>query len=348
MRQQPICLLRADAGPGIGGGHVTRSLSLAAALKERGWRIVLASRRPTFETMPQAAQAVDLAIALEQDEAFEADEIQRACPAASVAIVDHYGRDAAFERKLRKVAGRIVVLDDEAGLRRHDADLLIDPGPGNAASAWLAALPPRSTVLSGADYALLPQTVTGRRGNGDVRDRVARVLVSFGLSDSHNMSTHAIVAARRACPDAQVDVVVGPASKHRRQVEEAAVQSRASVHVAPANYIDLVVSSDLVIGAGGVSALERAYLGVPSVVIATAANQQPAIAALGATQAVVQAGSAAAFDAGALTAAVARAAGDGVLRRKLASAGRAMIDGRGTQRVADAVEKLAAGRDSAA
>src|SRR3546814_7838550 len=69
---------------------------------------------------------------------------------ADLLVVDHYGRDAAYETACRQACRRILAIDDAPG-RRHDCDILLDPTPGRSAADYAGLIPPtdrKSTRLN--------------------------------------------------------------------------------------------------------------------------------------------------------------------------------------------------------
>lgn len=333
-----VVVIRADAGPGIGGGHVARCLALGQALAPLGWTVAFACRAGTVESVPALAASGFAVLLLDGPEHAEAQAIAGHVPhGCDLVIVDHYRRDAAFENACRTFASTVAVLDDMPGHRPHAADILIDGAPGRMAEDWRDCAD-ADHILAGADYALIRPEIAAlrqeslmRRGGSDVD----RVIVTFGLSDSSNATEPALRAARAAFPGARIDAVTGPTAPHGEAVRRAAETLDARVHVAPPGYPDLLAAADLAIGAGGVSALERACLGVPSVAVETADNQRAGIAALAAAGATIRAGTgaelAAGWPDGLLSSAPSRLAG-------LSARAAALIDGQGAARVARALD----------
>ena len=97
---------------------------------------------------------------------------------------------------------------------------------------------------------------------------------------------------------------------------------------------ELMVQSDLAVGAAGTTSWERCCLGLPSLLVVLADNQRAiadalvraeAAARIGADRAVLAAADVAA-DVGAI-------AGDPARRRRIAMAAAKIVDGRGVQRV---------------
>ncbi len=205
-------------------------------------------------------------------------------------VVDHYGRDAVFERTCRPWAKRIVVLDDLAD-RPHDADAVFDAAAPSAA-LYRDLVPPSCRIHVGPQFAIVHPSFRAARARALSRRTtraVQRVLVSFGQIDSPNATTHALAALEEVAFKGEVDVVLGSAAPHLAQVQGAAGgQTRVLVDVTdmPA----LMSMADLAIGAGGVTAWERACLGLPAIVVEIADNQRRIISVLQREGAALSAG----------------------------------------------------------
>jgi spore coat polysaccharide biosynthesis predicted glycosyltransferase SpsG len=94
--------------------------------------------------------------------------------------------------------------------------------------------------------------------------------------------------------------------------------------------VDLA-AADIVVTAGGVTLLEALCLGRPTVAVVTAPNQRSNV------EGVVADGAALASGIDDVVTVVERLVGDHALRQELSAAARRVIDGRGAERVADAI-----------
>jgi UDP-2,4-diacetamido-2,4,6-trideoxy-beta-L-altropyranose hydrolase len=109
------------------------------------------------------------------------------------------------------------------------------------------------------------------------------------------------------------------------------------LHVDVQDMVTLTADTDIAIGAGGSSVWERACLGLPTVIVVLADNQAPMVERL------AQAGAALALDARApdfeagLADAWARLIDDRQLRWELSARSSELCDGRGAERVAEAL-----------
>jgi UDP-2,4-diacetamido-2,4,6-trideoxy-beta-L-altropyranose hydrolase len=298
--------IRVDASRAMSLGHLTRCLTLADALKARGaevvflcapsienWRDMVALRGHTLSVLPVIERNLNKD---ERGAAAHADWLPwgwRADAEATLAalrgnvdwlIVDHYTLDARWEIVLRNGAAKIMVIDDLAD-RPHECDLLLDQnaqGPGK--DRYAALIPAAARRLIGPSYALLrPQFAAAR---GRVRDgSVKRILVFMSAMDSKGATLRALEAllSSEALRTIPVDVVIGAASPHVEAIKaRAADHGRTKVHIDTEDMAALCAAADFAIGAGGVAALERCCVALPSMTLSIAANQEPGLAALAA------------------------------------------------------------------
>ncbi|WP_340302371.1 UDP-2,4-diacetamido-2,4,6-trideoxy-beta-L-altropyranose hydrolase [Roseobacter sp. HKCCD7870] len=289
-------VFRVDASSEIGGGHVGRCLALGAALSAIGWSVVFASRPGTATAAPllveSGLQIIDLDCAVEPF--AEAEKIITSLgERPHLLVVDHYGLGAEYENAFRRVAGLVAAIDDVPGERPHLVDILIDGTPGRQGHDWSPHVPKAALILAGTRYALVRASVVDMRQEALSRLRrneVRKVTIFFGMADKQKATLTAMLATRAAFPQAQMDVIAGAAVRHLAEIKTVAGAVGASVSVSPSDYLDRLVASDLAFGAGGVAAIERACLGVPSIAIETAMNQKQVIEALEISGALINAG----------------------------------------------------------
>lgn len=209
-----------------------------------------------------------------------------------LAVVDHYGLARDYETGLRDWAGTVAVIDDLAD-RPHDCDLLADPSPGRLVTDYQKLVAPHCRVLTGPSYALLRPEFAQQRPHSLSRRTGAhepcRILVSFGMTDPGNLTVAALRALDKARFIPVVDVVLGGSAPHLDDVRNAIANSGLDVrlHINPTDMAELMAAADVSIGGSGGSALERCCLGLPSISISAAENQEHYLFALEAQHAIV-------------------------------------------------------------
>lgn len=308
---------RTDSSTQIGTGHVMRCLTLANALKEQGahcqficrehdGHIIEHIERQGFtvhrlannpdastiinkSTPTVLAHAAWLGVSQEQD-AHECINLLKE-QQIDWLVVDHYALDKRWQNRLRPHTQKIMVIDDLAD-REHDCDLLLDQNLGREEKDYTALAPSHCQFLIGPNYALLRpefaqwrETSLKRRQAGELN----KVLISLGGVDKDNVTGQLLKALQQAnIPrDIEFTVILGAANPHLEHVKESAalLSNPTTVLVGVNNMAELMASSDLAIGAAGVTSWERCCLGLPSIVLVLAENQRNGAQALAASKA---------------------------------------------------------------
>ncbi len=326
-------LLRVEAGPAIGLGHLGRCLSLAAALGELG-----ADCR--FLTPPDAAvrARVEAAgygwTALESGSGSADDARQTGALAAAAAavVVDSYLVDAAYFAALRAASLRVLAIDDHADFP-HPAHIVVSSAGEH--------LPYRSAhgdtvFLLGPRYAPLQPEFWQLPEHG-VSPVVRNVLVTLGGSDPQNVMPSLMRALDSLPGGYEIAVVAGPFFTNERQIQQAAASARHPVRLLcrPASLVEPIIQADIAVTAGGTTLFELACAGVPAAVIQVAENQVANIRTFVERGLALPAGSSEDGSiAGQAASAVQLLGEDVALRQRMSAAGRRTVDGQGARRVA--------------
>ncbi len=335
--------LRADASAGIGLGHVQRCLALAQALRQCGAQVSLVTRGAGDAAARSARQAGVPCIDLSPGDDAEASAAALRAFAPHWVVVDHYGLDAGWHRAVAGALGCRIAAIDDLGDRPIAADVLIDHNhAADHARKYAAQLAGPTRLLVGPRYALLgPAYATAPRHT--VGERVRSLGLFLGGTDPAGLSGVVLRACREHAGFAgAIEVVTTSANPRLGALASAcAADGAATLTVDAPDLAGFFARHDLQVGAGGGATWERCCIGAPTVVLACAANQQAVIPAL------LEAGAAVApepFDSlepAAIGRAVAALAGDAAARQRIATRARALVDGRGAQRVALALNAAA-------
>lgn len=272
---------RADASESIGTGHLMRCLVLADAVASQGghghfivrnWNTV--SRR-ILDNTPHGVSSLDLPDTCDAlEDARRCLEVLQAQPGAiDWLVVDHYGLDARWETLVGSAAASLLVIDDLAD-RPHDCDVLVDPGLGRQVSAYAAWLPARAQTLLGSPYAILKPAYAQHHGSAPRWPQTRRAHVFFGGGSS--------AAWLPACVEALMDVepalevfAVGICDEAAMQGLEARHGSRLTWSRHEADMAPHYARCSVAVGSPGTATWERACIGLPSALMATASNQVP-------------------------------------------------------------------------
>ena len=278
----PRILFFADAGASVGGGHVMRCLTLAQALMEQGAECAFAATPAANSLLATFAP-----VSLERLPLPDASPVHLAATIADRArawgahasVVDHYGFGPGEEAMVRTGVGRLMVFDDLK--RGHLCDLVLDSNLDRAAADY----PGVESLIGPAyapvrpEFAALRTETLARRAGAEPR----RLLIALGLTDVGGVTARVVQALLPTLGQFQVDIVLGTAAPSLATLASLASRDpRLTLHVDTRDMAALTAAADIAIGAGGSSVWERCCLGLPSLTLVLADNQQDAAAALAA------------------------------------------------------------------
>jgi UDP-2,4-diacetamido-2,4,6-trideoxy-beta-L-altropyranose hydrolase len=290
-------VFRTDAAQHIGSGHVMRCLTLAEELRNGGVMVKFITREHKgnlneliidkgfdleslsvqedlqeslrgYEKWLGTTQEVDAQKTIEKVKNQKNDWL----------IIDHYALDKVWEEKLRPYADKIMVIDDLAN-RTHDCDILLDQNLfSNMEARYQGKTPDKCIKLLGPQYALLGRDYYKLRKQVKVRSLpIENVLIFFSNLDLKNLTSVALSALYTIDANFKsIDVVISKKSPNYKEVKNIIMQlPNAHLHSDIVTLAPLIVKADLAIGAGGSTHWERLCLGLPTLVITIAENQQP-------------------------------------------------------------------------
>lgn len=302
---------RADSSGVIGSGHIRRCLTLAEMFRSRGLEICFLTR-----AMPQdSAHLIDQAgfslkyvgkcrsdvkeatVALE---GFESDAensiavINAFNSKPSLMIVDHYGLSASWEKRVIPFCDRLLVIDDLSN-RPHFADGLLDQNYRPTAKQLYRSLVNESCRLFlGPSYVILRHEFIGTSPIAieDTKKRL-KVFVFFGATDPVNATGEFIKGIDVLNQEFEFVILVGAENPYRCDLRVMCEPKTNMRLIEGSNDVaSLMKTCDLAVAAGGTNTWERCAVGLPSVVIATAPNQETVSMNLSEAGAILYAGNA--------------------------------------------------------
>lgn len=297
-------VFRADASIQIGTGHVMRCLTLANVLHEQGAVCTFICREHAghlidhIRTQGHAVHVLALSDIDEQGrqpfsslahsawlDATQEQDIEACSPILEHLqpdwlVVDHYALDAHWERALKDYCRHVLVIDDLAD-RPHECDVLLDQNLGSKVEDYQGLIPTKCMVLIGPEYALLrPEFAALREYSLARRQRpqLKHLLITMGGVDAPNGTGQVLDALRLSCLSVgcRITVVMGSAAPHLAAVraQAASLPWATDVCVDVRDMAHLMAESDLCIGAAGGTSWERCCLGLPTIMVVLADNQQ--------------------------------------------------------------------------
>lgn len=335
MKSAPAVLFRVAGGRAAGLGHVRRCLTLAGQLRCVGLDSVFFvddEDRPQAEveragfTAQRLHPARDLAEVMARGRAL----------AARVAVVDSYTCPPDYYAALGE-AGFVVVAIDDLADRPLPAAMVVNGSVGAEQLPYQGAAHTR--YLLGPQYLLL-RPEFAQPVEREYPAQVRRVLITAGGSDPAQLTPRLVDWCQAELAEAVQDVVIGPFFSGRAP-DGAALAGRMAlvrVHENPTEMRRLMLAADLALSAGGQTTYELAACGTPAIAVRTAGNQVLNLSGLAAAGTLVWAADADEAECETkVRAAISQLAGSARRRAALGSQGRALVDGRGAERVAEVI-----------
>ncbi|MFM8983469.1 MAG: UDP-2,4-diacetamido-2,4,6-trideoxy-beta-L-altropyranose hydrolase, partial [Spartobacteria bacterium] len=190
--------------------------------------------------------------------------------------LDGYQFDADFQLGLKNAGCRLLVMDDYGHAAFYHADWVLNQNI-SAREELYASRAPHTRLLLGTKFALLRREFLKYRGwQRQIPETARKVLVTLGGADPDNVTGKVIEAL--APLDLEVKVVVGGSNPHLPKLQQVVeslktLPAKIELVVNPTDMPGLMAWADLAIAAGGSTAWELAFMGLPSLFVILADNQ---------------------------------------------------------------------------
>ncbi len=341
-------LIRADGSRRLGLGHIVRCLALAEGLRERG-------DQPTFvmrDEDPSLIQRVQGAgypvVEMQAPWGFEHDltHMARLLSPGGLVVTDLCNADSlgqlpAYQRYLEglKAAGAYLITIDDLNTLCFPSDVLINPNWGAERLPYQRS--PGAAYLLGPKYFLFRRPFREAASQPRrIRREANRVLVSMGGGDTHRALGKVLKALRavhQRCP-LEIRVAMGlQGSTAILQGLAGGFGDRCQLLKGVDSLGELFLWCDVAIIGGGLTKYEAAVTGTPALVLSQVEPQWQSM------QGFVEAGSAVhlgrAWEVGEeeIASPVGDLLADEPRRCAMSQAGKQVMDGRGVERVVEAM-----------
>ncbi|NRQ34925.1 spore coat protein [Nonomuraea sp. NN258] len=326
--------IRCDAGARSGAGHLVRCVALAEELRSRDVEVIFLGDVSGSEWARAQLDERDLPLVAAPRPPAELAARVRELGVTRV-VLDSYELAPGTGAALRQAGAAVLAIVD-GDPRGQEADLYLDQ------NLDAERRPFTGERLAGADYVLLRDSVrqcdrvardtgardTGGGGAGGGDGRTPRVLCFFGGTDAAGVApawVEALCATGRP-----FEAIV---------ISEEPFETRGPIVVIPPTDAlpELMAQADLVVTAAGSASWELLYLGVPTALTWVADNQLIGYEALVGRSAAAGLGDA---PGPAAVETLSRLLADPACREEYGRRGGGLVDGKGRERVADALLAL--------
>lgn len=344
-----MTVLRADASAALGMGHVMRLAAIAERLPQRGRCALFVTRedpvaRELLEGSGCACHFLPEQVGLDEDARLTGDAAMRAGADVIVTDVCHATAEkrpaalAAYHRAL-KASRALVVSFGGAHYLDPAADIAIYPYVSGLAPP--AIVEGQEALVGPAYFVFRSEFTAGDSTLRAVAMRADAVLVTIGGSDPSALTALAIEALARAdAPELRIVVVVGAGfpDDYRRRLESAGgvFGDRIEWVIAPRSMAGHMRRADLAVTGDGLTKYETALAGTPTITLSRTDSDAPMNDEFARAGTSVHLAPGCGIDALAGTISALRL--DTTQRAEMTRRGTRMFDGRGVERIIDAIE----------
>ena len=250
-----------EAGNKFGYGHLMRCLAIAQGFQERGIKSVFYLRGN-----PDAGEILKEFLWKPIDWFKEPVDVKN-----KIVILDSYYADKNFCKKVYKEAKAVLFIDDNNRIP-YPGGFVLNSTIGTEDIDY----PDNPKII----YLLGPKYHSLRREFWEVqekviRERVEKILITFGASDMTNETLKILKMLKEKYPDLEKHIVVGKWFSNIWEIKAEADKKTVLIYYPDAERIKQeMLKADICISGGGQTAYELARVGVPTIGICFAENQE--------------------------------------------------------------------------
>ncbi len=343
-------LVRADASPEIGTGHVMRCLALAQAWQDTGGNAIF--------VMAESTAAVRTRLAFEKcgvislplhpggtEDACKTRELSERHDAEWV-VIDGYSFGAGYEEQVHAGGRKILCVDDDGKRDAYVSDIVLNQNL-NAREEFYDGCGAETQLLLGTRFSLLRREFAPwRKWKREISSSGRKVLVTLGGSTPSEIGVRVMEAlASMKLDGLRAMFVLGGSTPDTTALENCATRFPEIITIRrdTSNMATLMAESDIAISAAGSTCWELCFLGLPSLLIDVATNQTQIALELSRQHCALYAGGANNFSVAELAFSVETLLRSEETRRTLSNRCRQLVDGLGAERVVSAMRNRTVG-----
>lgn len=265
-------LIRVDSSSTIGTGHIMRDLVLA--YKYKASNVIFATQDLDGNINYKIKEAGYTLEILKSNSLKEVTELVKK-HSIDLVVIDHYGIDYKYEKKLKKRTGAQILSVDDT-YEKHYCDILLNHNIYANEKKYKKLVPENCELRCGSKYTLLrDEFIEEKKKKPKIkRNKVKTVFVAMGGSDHSNISIK-ILKVLEKFDNLKVNLVTTTANKNLEELKKY-VKNRAwiKLHINSEKIAKLMRKSDFAIVTPSVTLNEVYFMEVPFIAIKTADNQE--------------------------------------------------------------------------
>jgi len=261
MKNKTI-LIRANSSSTIGTGHIMRDLVLAEQYKKSNIVFVTQELDGNInERIVEAGYKVEL---VKSNDITEFIALVKKYN-ADLVVIDHYGIDYKYEKKLKEKTGvKILAFDDT--YEKHHCDILLNHNISGDEKRYRGLVPRHCELRCGKKYTLLRDEFIKEK-------KRKTIFIAMGGADHSNINI-TILKILEEFTDLKVNLVTTTANINLEELKKYTQEKEwVKLHINSTKIAKLMKKSDFAIVTPSVTVNEILYMEIPFVAIKTAENQ---------------------------------------------------------------------------
>lgn len=327
----PVITFRADASVELGYGHVRRTLTVAERLLKQGGALVQYLMAEDSDGHMPVSKGIEL---LRLRQTGPGEVIKMLDPNKGPLVLDTYALTEEDLNAYRKAGFCTVVFDDARRLEHYNANVVVDSSPAAKGLSYRGE-PDTRFLLGPAYYPLREEFIAARVERDRLRCK-GRLVVAFGGSDPFSQTLRLLRLFRKKDVASDIYVLIGPGYEGSA-IDEFGGIPAITFQRNVDNVAVVLASAELAVSGAGGTAIECAYLGVPSVLVTLSKDQEPIARSLGESGAAKSIGWHDQLSDETLFSTIQELQSDSRRLAEMGAAGMRLFDGKGAARISQAV-----------
>lgn len=266
-------LFRADSSSTIGTGHIMRDLVLANQYVKKDHNIIFATQDLEGNINHKIKEAGYKIKILKTNDIKELNKLIKKLEIDMI-VIDHYGIDYKFEKKLKTKTGvKILSFDDT--YEKHYCDILLNHNISANKKRYKDLVPLHCELRCGAKYTLLRDEFIKekKRQTRAISSKYNTIFLAMGGADHSNINIK-ILNVLEKFNNVKVNLVTTRANKNLEELKKYVKEREwISLYINSNKIAKLMRKSDMAIVTPSVTLNEIFYMNRPFIAIQTADNQ---------------------------------------------------------------------------
>ena len=265
-------LFRADSSSFIGTGHIMRDLVL---VNEFSLDKIFFATQELSGNINYKIKESGFSLEILKSNNFEELDILIKKFNINMIVIDHYGIDCIFEKKLKDENPNLKIFVFDDTYEKHHCDILLNHNISGNIKKYNNLVPQNCELRCGSDYTLLREEFIDIKKKKKInkKKKEKTIFIAMGGADHSNINIK-ILEVIKLIPNLKVNIVSTFANKNLKKLVKYSKNKKwINLHINSNNIAKLMIKSDFSIVTPSVTVNEVYFLNLPIIAIKTAENQ---------------------------------------------------------------------------